>query len=171
VEIRVYRPGDIEQLEQWQPTGLTRTHQQRARRQSDGDSSYLIVWESDTPVGTGEIRWNGCGSPEVLARFPDCPELNGLQVWPEGLRSLGIGTELIGAAEQLARQRGFDRIGLGVADDNDRAARLYLRLGYAETGCRYLDRYHYVAEDGTRHEVAEPCRFLVKQLTDDPAPL
>ncbi|WP_405749578.1 hypothetical protein [Streptomyces sp. NBC_01411] len=49
-----------------------------------------------------------------------------------------------------------------------RAASLYLRLGYHETGCRYLDRYHYLDDEGLRHEVADPCRFLVKQLTGQP---
>jgi hypothetical protein len=66
--------------------------------------------------------------------------------------------------EQLARSRGLSRIGLGVDDGNPRAAALYLRLGYRETGCRYLDRYSYVSPDGVTHEVADPCRFLVKPL-------
>jgi RimJ/RimL family protein N-acetyltransferase len=39
------------------------------------------------------------------------------------------------AAETLARRRGYQQIGLGVDDHNHRAAALYLRLGYRETGC------------------------------------
>ncbi|WFE48320.1 hypothetical protein [Verrucosispora sp. WMMD1129] len=53
---------------------------------------------------------------------------------------------------------------MGVGEDNARAFALYLRLGYEDTGFRYLDRYHYLDDRGTRHEVAEPCRFLVKSL-------
>lgn len=30
--------------------------------------------------------------------------------------------------------------------------------------CRYLDRWHYLDETGTRHDVADPCRFLIKAL-------
>src|ERR1022692_3556307 len=94
-----------------------------------------------------------------------CPEINGLAVWPTGLRSHGIGTAIIGAAEALARERGRSQIGLGVDDDNPRAAALYLRLGYQETGRRYLDRYYYLDDNGHRHDVADPARFLVKNLT------
>lgn len=159
----MYRPEDIEQLESAQPSWLSRAH-----ARPPGDSSFLIAWFEDSPVGTVEIRWNGCAAPEVLDRFPDCPELNGLQVWPEQLRSLGIGATLIATAEEIIAGRGYARLGLGVGDDNERAAQLYLRLGYAETGCHYLDRYPYVTDDGTRHEAADPCRFLVKPLTAHP---
>ena len=53
---------------------------------------------------------------------------------------------------------------MGVDDHNMRTAALYLRLGYRDTGCRYLDRYRYVDDHGVRHEVADPCRFLVKAI-------
>ncbi|MEX5637788.1 hypothetical protein [Parafrankia sp. FMc2] len=33
-----------------------------------------------------------------------------------------------------------------------------------QTGCRYLDRYYYLDDEGHRHDVADPARFLVKQL-------
>src|ERR1035441_8102637 len=86
--------------------------------------------------------------------------------WPGSLRSRGIGTAIIRAAEALARERGCGQIGLGVDDDNPRAAALYLRLGYQETGYRYLDRYYYLEDHGHRHDVADPARFLVKDLKD-----
>ena len=168
MDIRMYRPEDIEQLELWQPTGPSGFHARRPRCQEDGDSSFLIAWFEDSPVGTVEIRWYGCAAPEVRERFPGCPELNGLQVWPEQLRSLGIGTTIITTAEEIVAGRGYPRLGLGVGDDNERAAQLYLRLGYAETGCRYLDRYPYTTDDGTQHEAADPCRFLVKTLPARP---
>ena len=98
-------------------------------------------------------------------RYPACPELNGLEVWPAARRSQGAGTAIVRAAEALARDRGCDQIGLGVIDGNPRAAALYLRLGYRETGCRYLDRYSYLDDRGRRHDVGDPARFLVKQLT------
>ena len=72
--------------------------------------------------------------------------------------------------EQLALHRGHPRIGMGVNDGNERAAALYLRLGYRDIGYRYLDRYHYVDDSGARHEVADPCRFLRKEIgwSEDP---
>jgi GNAT superfamily N-acetyltransferase len=154
-------------LEAALPTGFDRRHETRLQRQDTGLSTYLVVWDGEVPVGSGEIRWHGCDAPEVAARFPACPEVNALLVWPPERRSSGIGSALLAAAEDLVRARGIDDIGLGVDDDNPRAARLYLRLGYRETHCTYLDRYTYTLADGTRHHVADPCRFLVKDLRSD----
>ena len=54
---------------------------------------------------------------------------------------------------------------VGVADDNPDATRLYLRPGYLETGIRSVDRWSWTGPDGTRHEVADPVRRLVRALT------
>ncbi|WP_307841021.1 GNAT family N-acetyltransferase [Streptomyces sp. GESEQ-4] len=63
-------------------------------------------------MGHAEVRWTGCESPEVRAALPGCPEINGLLVWPEPLRSQGIGTTLVRTAERLARERGLDADGV-----------------------------------------------------------
>ncbi|WP_424534909.1 GNAT family N-acetyltransferase [Sphaerisporangium viridialbum] len=164
MEIRECRDQDLGPLEHHIPSpGRNRFHEARFRRQEQGRSTFLVAWTDDIPVGSGEILWHGCAAPEVAQRYPDCPELNGLTVSPER-QSQGIGTALVHAAEARARQRGHQRIGLGVDDENHRAAALYLRLGYEETGCRYLDRYQYLDDQGARHEAADPARFLVKRL-------
>jgi len=167
VLIRPARRTDLTMLEATMPTGLDRRHETRLQRQDTGLSTYLIAWDDEVPIASSEIRWHGCDAPEVAVRFPACPEVNALLVWPPERRSSGIGSALLAAAEDAVRDRGIDAIGLGVDDDNPRAARLYLRLGYRETGCSYRDRYIYTLADGTRHHVADPCRFLVKDLHSD----
>ncbi len=162
--VRPCRRADVARLDEWAPTGLTRGHARRFARQQQGLGSLLVAWLDDAVVVSLEVRWDGCAAPEVQERLGRCPEINGVLVRPEELRSRGIGRGVLRAAEQLARSRGLSRIGLGVDDGNPRAAALYLRLGYRETGCRYLDRYSYVSPDGVTHEVADPCRFLVKPL-------
>ncbi|MFH8691884.1 GNAT family N-acetyltransferase [Streptomyces anulatus] len=165
VLIRPCRAADLELLERHLPSpGRTRRHSARLDRQERGLSTFLTAWADDVPVGTAQILWQGCAAPEVRARFSDCPELNGLGIWPPELRSRGIGTALICAAEQRVHDAGHTLIGLGVDDDNHRAAALYLRIGYRETGCRYLDRYAFLDADGVRQEVADPARFLVRDL-------
>ncbi len=57
------------------------------------------------------------------------------------LQSRGIGTALMGAAEELVCERGFHGIVLGVEDSNSRARRLYERLGYAAFAS---DEFKYV---------------------------
>jgi GNAT superfamily N-acetyltransferase len=146
------------------PSGLDRRHEHRFRRQEAGLGTYLVAWSDGDPVGKGEIRWDGCAAPEVAQRFPGCPEVNGLDVWPPERRSHGIGSAILLAAETLVTSAGHERIGLGVTDENWRAARLYLRLGYADTGCRYLDRYAFTLPGGLQQAVADPARFLVKEL-------
>lgn len=145
--------------------GRTRRHAARFDQQEQGLSTFLTAWADAVPVGTAQVLWQGCAAPEVQARFPGCPELNGLGIWPPELRSRGIGTALIRAAEEQVRAAGHPLIGLGVDDDNDRAAALYLRIGYRETGCHYLDRYAYLDDDGVRHEVVDPARFWSRSWT------
>ncbi|WP_086830228.1 GNAT family N-acetyltransferase [Allokutzneria sp. NRRL B-24872] len=165
VTVRPCQHQDIAALQTHIPTpGQPARHATRFERQQDGQSTFLIAWLDNRPVGAGEIFWNGCTAPEINKHYPTCPELNGLDVWPPELRSHGIGTALISAAESLVRQRGFHHIGLGVDDENSQAAALYLRLGYQETGLRYLDRYQYTDNDGNLYDIADPARFLVKQL-------
>ena len=164
MEIKECRDGDVELLEQWSPSGRLCIHAIRFARQQEGLSTFLIAWSQSSPVGSGELKWRGCDAPEVRAALPDCPELNGLQVSPPRLRSRGIGRAIIAHAEDLARQRGLTQLGLGVNYTNERAAALYQRLGFAETGCHYLDRYYYITDDGVRHDVADPAQFLVKEL-------
>jgi RimJ/RimL family protein N-acetyltransferase len=167
--IRETREDDLALLEHHYPSpGQTRHHERRFQHQQQGLSTFLTAWIDDIPVGSGEIRWHGCAAAEIHERYPDCPEINGLAVWPDDRQSHGIGTAIIHAAEALATHRGYHHIGLGVDDQNPRAAALYLRLGYQETHCRYLDRYHYIDDHGTRHDIADPCRFLIKPLRHEP---
>jgi GNAT superfamily N-acetyltransferase len=172
--VRPCGPGDVAALELRMPTGRNRTHAVRYRRQREGGSTFLVAWlgsgsgPATGPVGSGEVIWAGAKETDVRQRFPGCPEINGLAVGPEW-QSHGVGTAIVRAAEEHAARRGCRRIGLGVDEENVRAAALYRRLGYRDTGCRYLDRYQYVDEHGTRHDVADPCRFLIKAIQGRPA--
>lgn len=129
MRIDICRAEDIAVLERFMPShSVDGSHRARFARQEAGDSSYLIPWLDGLPVGHAEVRWTGCEAPEVRAARPGCPELNGLFVWPASLRSRGIGTALVRAAEERAVARGTGLMGLGVGDDNPMAARLYGRL-------------------------------------------
>ncbi|WP_037670819.1 GNAT family N-acetyltransferase [Streptomyces griseus] len=164
MDITVSRAEDIAVLERRMPSSSVEgCHAARFARQEAGRSTYLIPWLDGRPVGHAEVRWTGCEAAEVRLAQPGCPEINGLLVWPESLRSQGVGTSLVRAAERLARERGVGAMGLGVGDDNRRAAALYARLGYRPT-VAYVDRWAYLDSDGVRHERADLCTFLVKEL-------
>jgi RimJ/RimL family protein N-acetyltransferase len=165
--IRECTQHDLDVLEAAYPTaGLSRFHEQRYMRQQSGAGTYLTIWdENGVSIGSGEIMWIGAKELEVRRLIAHCPELNGLTVWPPERRSQGIGTQAIRHAVGLVRRRGFAKVGVGVADGNPRAAALFLRLGFTETGVKYLDHWTAVDLAGTPHDHADPSRFLVKDLS------
>jgi ribosomal protein S18 acetylase RimI-like enzyme len=69
------------------------------------------------------------------------------------------------AAEDLARNRGYMRVGLGVALQNRRARQLYERRGYADRGLEYYTiRYLALDQGGRERRYEEVCVYLVKDL-------
>lgn len=160
IDVRPCTAEDLAALEAWDPTGNTRTHAMRCGHQQAGTSTYLLATLQGTGqlVGSCEVRWNGNAEQSV----PREPEINGLQVLPESMQSQGIGTQLVHAAEEAARRRGCETIGLGVNDPRPRA--LYLRLGYRDTGLTYTDRYTWIDGDHQEHHVADECQWLSKRL-------
>ncbi|WP_026257901.1 GNAT family N-acetyltransferase [Actinopolymorpha alba] len=79
------------------------------------------------------------------------------------LRSLGIGTVLIGAAEDRIRARGLPRAEIGVEENNPRALALYERLGYVAYGSEPAS-WDDEAEDGTVQLYETTCTLLRKDL-------
>ena len=93
-----------------------------------------------------------------------CPDIEDLFVSPEH-RSLGVGTALLGRVEQLARQKRYAQIGLGVAIENLRARSLYMRNGYVDSGLgEYETGGIYIGKDGREKTWRETCDYLVKYL-------
>jgi GNAT superfamily N-acetyltransferase len=112
IEVRSMKPEEVETVDRHLP--LDRLDQ------PGGD--WLVAWEDGVPVGHLHLDW--CADP---------PQVQNLFV-AQAHRRRGIATELSAAAEELVRERGFDRIALDV-DVESRAARaLYEKLGYTEKG-------------------------------------
>lgn len=61
--------------------------------------------------------------------------VNVLAALPEA-RGRGLGTRLLGIADDIARHEGLGRLSIIVADENEGARRLYERQGYAEAARR-----------------------------------
>jgi ribosomal protein S18 acetylase RimI-like enzyme len=166
--IRDCSATDIDALDRSLPTRPPgQVHAEHFALQEAGRWTYLVAWDDDAvPVGVGVIRWEGWSDESALAAFPDCPELTNLQVH-EARRGRGVGTALIRVAEERVRARGFARIGIGVADDNPKAAKLYARLGYADTGLRSVSRYMYPDDSGLPRQIVERNVHLVKALGEE----
>lgn len=119
-----------------------------------GEVDYLAVCPpSNLPVATGGIDY---------AVVPGSGTLWQLVVHPT-LRSCGVGTVLIRAAEQRIRARGLRRAELRVEEINPRACRLYERMGYVAYD-RQPDAWDEELPDGsiTRYETV--CIVMGRQL-------
>jgi GNAT superfamily N-acetyltransferase len=83
-------------------------------------------------------------------------------------RGQGIGRALMDAAERLALEAGWTRVGLAVtvANPNNRIARdMYARRGYADSGLgEFQDGYVYWDAAGGPQWDGEPHLYLVKTL-------
>lgn len=161
--IRDCGADDLELLERCMPTGGTAAHAAFLARQQEGQATYLIAWLDDEPVGSAVIRWSGDRDPDIRAALPASPSISNLTDAPPR-QGRGVGTALVSVAEDRIRQNGYNRAGIGVAEDNPGAARLYRRMGYVDTGLRSVSRYDYPDEDGALREIVEHCRTLIKQL-------
>jgi GNAT superfamily N-acetyltransferase len=136
----------------------------RLARQQRGGGVVLVAWLEGRPVGEVFLECAPANEPEVRRHLPGVPRLDHLEV-PGPLWGQGIGTALIGAAEDTARQLGHERIALGVGLDNPKARRLYGRLGYADWGHgTVVGTWVEHPDDGPPVTLSETWSVLVKRL-------
>jgi ribosomal protein S18 acetylase RimI-like enzyme len=84
---------------------------------------------------------------ELENRAPNSWYVNVLAALPVA-RGRGLGTRLLGLAEEIAGDQGLSRLSLIVADNNAGARRLYERQGYAEAARRPMVKEGWQS-DGT----------------------
>jgi ribosomal protein S18 acetylase RimI-like enzyme len=105
-------------------------------------------------VSEHEGRVAGSVSINVHDHLPEHLHLFALDVSP-ALQRRGIGTALITAVENEAKERGFRGVWLAVAVENTNARRLYERLGYVADAELMTLRYS-VPDGGGWRDVEEP---------------
>ena len=80
----------------------------RLARQRRGGGVLLVAWLEGRPVGEVFLECEPAREPEVRRQLPGVPRLDHLEV-PGPFQGRGIGTALIRAAEDHARQLGHGR--------------------------------------------------------------
>ncbi len=85
-----------------------------------------------TFCGYVTLKWQTNHQPFSRNNIPEISDLNVLPQY----RKMGIGTKLIQACEQIAKERAYTEIGIGVGmtQDYGNAQRLYVHLGYVPDG-------------------------------------
>ncbi len=141
----------------------------RLQEADAGRIDCLIAWLGDEPVGHVLVRWQ-TDTPKYAALPRGVPVLEWLGV-AERHRNRGIGTALMGAAEELARSRGHDGLVLSVGVDNHGARRLYQRRGYREMGLepQYLS-WTYIDPDGVERTEGEYVTWMLKEPREPQEP-
>ncbi|EWC59101.1 Myo-inositol-1-phosphate synthase [Actinokineospora spheciospongiae] len=154
LSVRDLRPSDLEWCS-WSGTALHLTRvAHELERARTGAVDYLAVCPpSDLPVAIGGVDYEVC---------PGAGTLWQLTVHP-ALRSCGIGSLLIRAAEQRITARGLDRAELKVEENNPRARALYERLGYTAYG-REPDAWDEETPDGVIQRYETVCAVMRKPL-------
>lgn len=163
MDVRPCQPSDLDALQSALPLHGDYGHAYRLREQQAGRWLYLVATEDGRPLGSCVVHWDGPTNEAVREQIPHCVEIvNAFVVVAE--RGRGTGTALLSGAERHAEQRGHRRIGLGVADQNTAARRLYERCGYRDSGVRFRSSYEYVDAAGASVHEYEEGDFLIKDL-------
>ncbi len=128
-------------------------HGDRIRDARGGQFRYLVAERDEVVVGFGQLVFE---QPPTWPAMKLMPTMIDLEVRADR-RSRGIGSFMIRAMEELARQRGHEEMFISTdPDGNARALALYARLGYAAMQAEpYLDRWAYTSSNGELHTGAE----------------
>ncbi|MEU2389560.1 GNAT family N-acetyltransferase [Streptomyces sp. NPDC007369] len=154
VSVRDLLPGDLPACTWSGSATHLRYVEHELARAAAGEADYLAVCTpADLPVAIGGIDYRVSEGAGYLWQLTVLP----------ALRSRGLGTLLIRAAEQRIRSRGLHRAELAVEEDNPRARALYERLGYAAYG-RKPDAWDEEAPDGSVRRYHTMCTLMRKDL-------
>lgn len=110
--------------------------------QENNKRLVLILFHEKKYVGYGSLIFK----PQYSSfEEQNIPEINDLWVLSE-YRNKKLATKLIGELEKIARDSGYEKIGLGVGlyKDYGVAQRLYVKLGYIPDGNGITYNYQYV---------------------------
>ena len=157
VEIRKLNEADLGLVEKAMPS------QHHKKRFNTPNADYLIAWVDGEPIGHLLIRWGGSDNSFLLSKHLDYPYVEALGVRVDFWHR-GIGTQLIQKAQDLAKVKGFGKIGVAVGLDNERAKGLYKKLGYVDSGFGEFEvNWDYSDDCGVEKSEGEICVYLVKE--------
>ena len=121
-----------------------------------------MAWADDVAVGhvlvTPESKYDEVRT--ALGRFP---EANGLGV-AEAYQRRGVARALMAAAVGVAGRMGAVRLGLAVEPGNEAAGRLYESLGFDRHRLEVVDGWHWIDDDGVRHEQRDLCSYWTRAV-------
>ncbi len=157
LQIRLATEPDLRPLEWHGGRDLRSFYQEVWQKHRAQELRYLVADFNGYPIGQVLILWSGKPS------HPHFPDVQSLRVHP-AFRGLGVGSRLLEAAENCARENRHSQLGLSVSVENPKARKLYERCGYLARGEPYLDEWSYYNAREESVTFSEIVVDLVKQL-------
>jgi ribosomal protein S18 acetylase RimI-like enzyme len=153
---------DVDRMIGSEANPATREHlRERWRLHTRDEALFLLAKRAGEVVGQTMLLRRS--RYPIVENAHNPAEINALHAYVPGQ---GIGTALIAAAEEYAREWRRPHIGLGVAPDNVGARRLYERLGYQLWSQeQVLDEWTEKDADGNVTAIhRDLCDYLLKPL-------
>jgi GNAT superfamily N-acetyltransferase len=164
VLIRVAEAGDVEALKFTLGPEHHAFFMDRFRLQGAGLGEILIAFREGEPIGAVFLFWGAADEPEVRRYLADIPMIFHLHV-ARAHRHRGVGRSLLCRAEEALRDRGHERVLLGVDQSNKLARSLFEWLGYTTPPEPALSNLGADTKPGNGgHPVAEAYDILVADL-------
>ncbi len=152
IEVRCYEPNDFEALvsmyanlsEETLRWAMPPYHREKiASWVADLPNSIMLVAVSENKI-VGHLMVTTMDSPRV--RYT-----GELHVYlHQDFQNVGLGAIMVREGLSLAKKRGMHRVGLFVVADNERAIRLYEKLGFEREGLRPETD---ITDDGRYHDL------------------
>jgi RimJ/RimL family protein N-acetyltransferase len=99
----------------------------------DAETRHIVAELDDEPAGSAGFWWRNAGRDRHIAWL-------GISVrrrhWAKG-----VGSGLVCEVIRIAKEMGFRRLVLGVFEGNERALRLYKKLGFRNEACEHEEVY------------------------------
>ena len=140
--VRNINKNDFDQLQKIKSINGLEILNNRLERQMKGDVNFLVLEDNGEIKCFLLLKWKG---RKTHPEYPDIEDL----FTKESERGKGYASILISECEKMAREKGFNKIGLAVnPDENCPAHRLYKKLGFMNLGEKpYVDAIYNGVED------------------------
>src|SRR2546428_1347578 len=154
VTLRTYKPSDQEELVSMYASlsqdslrwSMPPYNRERIERWTSNLENNIILLAFEAQRIAGHLQISLATSP----RFRGTGHL--FIYLHQDFQNAGLGAALMNEAIALARARRMHRIELTVVADNQRAIRLYEKVGFQREGVK---RENYLGEDGNYHDEVE----------------
>lgn len=159
--IRPASRADVPKLEWYGSQAHTRSYIRQAfKAMMDGQRMMLVADLNGFPVGQVYIQYDSKNKQHADGYRRGY--IYAFRVM-DHLQRCGIGTQLLNAAEDVLRKRGFIISTLQVSKRNEDARRLYQKNGYRVFN-EDPGHWYYMDQTGTQREVNDPTWVMEKRL-------